>query len=62
MRNIGRMIEENETAIRSDLHGSYINKTRQIINSSRLGYGYQNQPSDFKAELHAAILAKGKAQ
>lgn len=49
--NIGRMIEENETAIRSDLYNNYINKAKQIINSNRLGYGNYNGPSDFQKEL-----------
>lgn len=33
---IGRMIETNETEIRSELKGVFINKSKQIINTGRL--------------------------
>lgn len=33
---IGRMIEVNESEIRSELKGVFINKSKQIINTGRL--------------------------
>lgn len=36
IRNIGKLIEMNEGDIRSEMHGIYINKTKQIINTGRL--------------------------
>jgi hypothetical protein len=35
LRVIGRMIEMNEGQLRTDITENYINKQRQIINSSR---------------------------
>lgn len=46
--------------MRSDLYTKYINKTKQIINTGRLAYGYGNKDDDFTAELNAMILKKGK--
>ena len=38
--NIGKVIEANETEIRSEMDGIYINKTKQIINTGRLKEEY----------------------
>ena len=61
LRKIGRMIEENERSIKTDLHSSYINKTKQIINTGRIAFGYGNKEDDFTKELNEAILARGKS-
>jgi len=51
------MIESNETAMRTDMDGIYINKTKQIINSGRLSWEYmthderQNLQTEFSAKL-----------
>jgi len=41
--NIGRLIEDNETAIRTDMDSIYINKTKQIINTGRLKEEYMTK-------------------
>lgn len=65
IRNIGRMIEENEKDIRNEVQGIYITKSKQIIHTARLGsYEYQaagNNAKNFGAELSQVLAAK-KAQ
>jgi hypothetical protein len=41
--NIGRVIEANETEIRTEMDGIYINKTKQIINTGRLREEYMTK-------------------
>ena len=36
LASIGRIIEANESEIRSELKGVFINKSKQIINTGRL--------------------------
>ena len=36
IRNMGRMIEENEKDMRAEMGGIYINKGKQIIHTGRL--------------------------
>lgn len=43
LANIGRLIEANETEIRSEMDGIYINKTKQIINTGRLREEYMTR-------------------
>ncbi len=38
--NIGRLIESNETEIRTEMDSIYINKTKQIVNTGRLKEDY----------------------
>lgn len=45
LASIGRMIEINETEIRSELKGVFINKSKQIINTGRLRDEYMT-PSE----------------
>ena len=40
--NMGKLIELNEADIRSDIHGLYINKSKQIIDTGRLKAEYQS--------------------
>ena len=41
--NIGSLIEANETELRKDMDGIYINKTKQIINTGRLLESYMTK-------------------
>ena len=43
LANIGRLLELNETEIRTEMDGIYINKTKQIINTGRLKEEYMTQ-------------------
>jgi capping protein (actin filament) muscle Z-line, beta len=43
IRNIGRMIESNESVFRNDVSESYISKQRQITNSGRLMEEYMSK-------------------
>jgi hypothetical protein len=40
LANIGRLIEANETEIRTEMDGIYVNKTKHIINTGRLREEY----------------------
>ena len=55
--NIGRVIEANETEIRSEMDGIYINKTKQIINTGRLKEEYmtKDEKTNFQNELASAV-------
>ena len=57
LANIGRLIEDNETEIRSEMDGIYINKTRQIINTGRLREEYmtKDEKMNFQAELQKKV-------
>jgi len=60
--NIGRMIEDMETDMRSSLNELYILKTRQIVNSIRsLNDGPQNNARHV-ANLSKAVLSHGMAR
>ena len=55
--NIGRLIEANETEIRTEMDGIYINKTKQIINTGRLREEYmtRDEKLNFQNELANAM-------
>ncbi len=55
--NIGRLIEQNETDIRSEMDSIYINKTKQIVNTGRLKEDYmtRDEKINFQNELAAAV-------
>lgn len=57
LANIGRLIESNETEIRTEMDGIYINKTRHIINTGRLREEYmtKEEKENFQAELLQAM-------
>lgn len=40
---MGQLIEANETSMRTDMDGIYINKTKQIINTGRLREEYMTK-------------------
>lgn len=54
--NIGKLIESNETEIRSEMDGIYINKTKQILNTGRLREEYmtKDEKLNFQKELAEA--------
>lgn len=66
--NIGRLIEANETEIRTEMDGIYINKTKQIVNTGRLKEEYMtvDEKLNFQRELQEAMnqmkLDKKKGQ
>lgn len=51
------MIEANETEIRTEMDGIYINKTKQIINTGRLREEYmtKDEKLNFQKELQEAM-------
>mmetsp|Transcript_1620 Transcript_1620/g.1100 ORF Transcript_1620/g.1100 Transcript_1620/m.1100 type:complete len:187 (+) Transcript_1620:326-886(+) len=57
IENIGRLIEANETEIRTDMDSIYINKTKQIINTGRLKEEYmtKDEKLNFQSELAKAV-------
>lgn len=57
LANIGRLLEANETEIRSEMDGIYISKTKQIINTGRLREEYmtQDEKINFQNELANAV-------
>lgn len=60
--NIGRLIEANETEIRTEMDGIYINKTKQIVNTGRLREEYmtKDEKLNFQRELQEAMSNKKK--
>jgi len=60
--NIGRMIEDMETDIRSNLNELYILKTREVINSIRTSSGGPTQDASHIARLNAAVMSHGNAR
>ena len=60
--NIGRLIEQNETEIRSEMDSIYINKTKQIVNTGRLKEEYMSKDEkvNFHNELAAAVAGLKK--
>lgn len=57
LANIGRLIEDNENEIRSEMDGIYINKTKQIINTGRLREEYmtKDEKMNFQSELQKRV-------
>lgn len=60
--NIGRMIEDMENDMRSNLNELYILKTREVINVLRKQHAGPVQDSNHIANLNAAVLGHGKAR
>jgi len=63
LKNIGKLIEANESEIRSEMHGIFINKSKQIINTGRLQPSNMSvkEKSDFQKEL-IAMMHKNKEE
>ncbi len=62
--NIGRLIEQNELKLRSDVCDHYVNKQRAITNSGRLieHYMTNDEKAKFRAELEEAQAAQRAAK
>ncbi|KAJ1404652.1 F-actin-capping protein subunit beta, partial [Ochromonadaceae sp. CCMP2298] len=60
--NIGRMIEDMEIEMRSNLNELYILKTREVVNSLRKLHAGPDQNMDHIASLNAAVLGHGKGR
>lgn len=60
--NIGRLIESNESEIRTEMDSIYINKTKQIVNTGRLKEDYMtaDEKRNFQSELASAMSAMKK--
>ena len=58
--NIGRMIEDMETDMRSNLNELYILKTREVVNSLRTTNTGPHQDATHIANLNAAVMGHGK--
>lgn len=59
--NIGRLLEQNEAALRSEIVDVYVNKQRNITNTGRLLEEYMNKDERAKLTTDAAA-ANRKAQ
>lgn len=64
LANIGRLLELNETEIRTEMDGIYINKSKQIINTGRLKEEYmtQDEKLNFQQELASAVSQVKKSE
>ena len=60
LANIGRMIEDMENDMRSNLNQLYILKTREIVNSLRNNNEFQGNNSNHIMNLNAAVMGHGK--
>lgn len=60
--NLGRMIEDMENDLRSNLNELYISKTREVINVLRKLHAGPAQDSSHIANLNAAVLGHGKGR
>jgi hypothetical protein len=60
--NIGRMIEDLETEMRTNLNELYIMKTREIVNSIRTLSTGPTQDARHIANLNAAVMGHGKTR
>jgi capping protein beta len=60
--NIGRMIEDLETDMRTNLNELYIMKTREIVNSIRTLRTGPTQDARHIASLNAAVMGHGRTR
>ena len=58
--NIGSMIEDMETDIRTYLDSLYIQKTREVVSSIRKLHKGPTQDKGFTMNLNSAVLKHGK--
>ena len=57
LRNIGRLIEQNENDVRQEMSGIYINKSKQIIYTGRLREDYDaGNKAALRNELMQAMM------
>lgn len=57
--HMGRLIEDMETEVRSNMDSLYIQKTKEIVGSVRRVHASADQGVDFTKSLNAAVLAHG---
>ncbi len=62
MTNIGRMIEDMETDMRSNLNELYIQKTREIVNTVRNVNDGPAVTANHIASLNAAVIGHGQTR
>jgi len=62
MANIGRMIEDQENDMRSNLNELYIAKTREVVDNLRNASGGPKQSNVFTQSLNAAVLSHGQSR
>lgn len=62
LANIGRMIEDMETDMRSNLNQLYILKTRDIVNQLRVNRDGPSNSNAFTMSLNAAVLGHGQTR
>lgn len=62
LANIGRLIEEQESDMRSNLNELYILKTREIVNNIRSIKDGPSQTANHVANLSAAVTGHGKGR
>jgi hypothetical protein len=54
LRTIGKMIEANESQLRSDTLETYVNKQRQVLNQSRQKENFSGTKEDVLSEVQEA--------
>uniref|UniRef100_A0A6U4L9K2 F-actin-capping protein subunit beta n=1 Tax=Phaeomonas parva TaxID=124430 RepID=A0A6U4L9K2_9STRA len=59
LSNMGEIIEDMETEMRSNMNALYVQKTREIVNSIRSMATGPKQEADFVNSLNAAVMAHG---
>mmetsp|Transcript_23020 Transcript_23020/g.33682 ORF Transcript_23020/g.33682 Transcript_23020/m.33682 type:complete len:278 (+) Transcript_23020:104-937(+) len=62
LANIGRLIEEQESDMRSNMNELYILKTREVVNSIRTNSDGPIQSASHVATLNAAVSGHGKSR
>ena len=62
LSHIGRMIEDMETDMRSNLNELYILKTREVVNSLRVAHDGPMQTSAHIGALSAAVMGHGRGR
>jgi capping protein beta len=59
LQNLGKMLEEMELRIRNGIEGTYIQKTREVINGMRSATGQRDQAwLDITKSLSAAVISR----
>ena len=60
LTNIGHIIEDLETDMRSNLHNMYLSKTREVVANIRSVSGTVQQGKEHTNILNAAVMEHGK--
>ena len=62
LTNIGRMIEDMEIEVRSNMHSLYLQKTHQVVAEVRRSGGGGRQGKEFTSKLNEAVMEHGKGR